>query len=91
MIEASTGLVPMIPSGLRLQWERAQNTYVLLYPEGMVQLNLSAAAILQRCDGQRSVASIVADLEHSFQCQGLEAEVLAFVSHALQQRWLVLA
>ncbi len=32
---------------------------MLLYPEGMVKLNQSAAAILTRCDGRRTVADIV--------------------------------
>ena len=42
---------PTIAHGLRLQWEPAQEAHVLLYPEGMVKLNGSAAAILSRCDG----------------------------------------
>ncbi len=34
---------PSIRPGIRLQWEAVQNAYVLLYPEGMVKLNTSAA------------------------------------------------
>ncbi len=51
---------------MRLQWEPAQEAHVLLYPEGMVKLNGSAGAILSRCDGVRSVADIVADLERTY-------------------------
>ena len=36
----------------RLQFEPAQDGWVLLYPEGMVRLNEPAAEILRRCDGQ---------------------------------------
>ena len=75
---------------MRLQWEPAQEAHVLLYPEGMVQLNGSAGAIMSRCDGQRTVDEIVADLEQSFGASGLAADVNAFVAFALQKRWLEL-
>jgi pyrroloquinoline quinone biosynthesis protein D len=80
---------PRIGDGFRLQWEPAQDCHVLLYPEGMVRLNRSAGAILARCDGQRSVAAIVAELESAFGAQGLEADVLAFLDVAQRQRWVV--
>ena len=80
--------VPRIAHGFRLQWEAAQDCLVLLYPEGMVKLNQSGGEILQRCDGQRSVSDIVAELEQAFTVAGLEREVLGFVAVAGQQRWL---
>jgi pyrroloquinoline quinone biosynthesis protein D len=79
---------PRVASGFRLQWEPAQSCHVLLYPEGMVKLNASAGEIMKRCDGQRSVAAIVADLEQAFGAQGLQGDVLAFVEMAGQQRWV---
>ncbi|MFZ2650777.1 MAG: pyrroloquinoline quinone biosynthesis peptide chaperone PqqD [Burkholderiaceae bacterium] len=82
---------PCIGPGFRLQWEPVQNCQVLLYPEGMVKLNGSAGEIMKRCDGQLSVAEIVADLEQAFAAQGLQAEVLAFVEMAGKQRWLAWA
>ncbi len=83
--------VPRIGSGFRLQWEAAQDSYVLLYPEGMVKLNGSAGEIMKRCDGERSVAGIVAELETAFGTRGLANEVLGFVAVARQQRWLMWA
>jgi pyrroloquinoline quinone biosynthesis protein D len=83
--------VPHIGPGFRLQWEAAQDCHVLLYPEGMVKLNGSAGEIITRCDGQRSVADIVAELEQAFSAQGLEGDVLAFVKMAGDKRWLVWA
>ena len=80
---------PRIGSGFRLQWESVQDCHVLLYPEGMVKLNQSAGEIMKRCDGQRDVAAIAADLERAFSAQGLEGDVLAFVEMAAKQRWLV--
>jgi pyrroloquinoline quinone biosynthesis protein D len=81
---------PAIAHGLRLQWEPAQEAHVLLYPEGMVKLNGSAGAILSRCDGTRTVAEIVADLERSFEATGLTDDVTAFVALALERRWVEL-
>jgi pyrroloquinoline quinone biosynthesis protein D len=81
---------PAIAPGLRLQWEPAQQAHVLLYPEGMVKLNGSAGAILERCDGVRSVAEIVADLERAFGTSNLTDDVTAFVELALERRWVEL-
>ena len=79
---------PRVGPGFRLQWEPAQNCHVLLYPEGMVKLNGSAGEIMKRCDGQASVAAIVADLEAAFSAQGLQGDVLGFIEMAGKQRWL---
>jgi pyrroloquinoline quinone biosynthesis protein D len=77
-----------IGKGFRLQWEPAQNAHVLLYPEGMVKLNGSAGEILRRCDGARTLAEIVADLEATFNQKGLAPDVQDFVAYARQQGWL---
>ena len=84
-----TDSVPRIGAGFRLQWEPVQDCHVLLYPEGMVKLNPSAGEIMKRCDGQRNVAAIVADLEAAFSTSALEADVFAFMQMAGQQRWLI--
>ena len=79
---------PAIGGGFRLQWEPAQEAHVLLYPEGMVKLNQSAAAILTRCDGVRTVADIVTELEQTYAVAGLTPDVCAFVAVALERTWL---
>ena len=89
MSEVVSTTVPRIGAGFRLQWEPAQDCHVLLYPEGMVKLNGSAGEIMKRCDGQRSVAAVVAELEAAFSANGLTADVIAFVNIAGGQRWLV--
>jgi pyrroloquinoline quinone biosynthesis protein D len=80
---------PKLSRIFRLQWEEAQNAYVLLYPEGMVKLNTSAAEILKRCDGRSAVPQIVAQLEQAFNASGLAPEVQAFMADAQQRGWLV--
>ena len=79
---------PVVGRGFRLQWERVQDAHVLLYPEGMVKLNASAAAIMSRCDGVRTVAQIVADIESSYGVTGLAEDVMAFVVMAREKNWL---
>lgn len=79
---------PVVGRGFRLQWEPAQDAHVLLYPEGMVKLNSSAAAIMSRCDGVRTVADIVTDIERSYGVTGLAADVRAFVAMAREKSWL---
>jgi pyrroloquinoline quinone biosynthesis protein D len=78
----------VVGRGFRLQWEPAQEAHVLLYPEGMVKLNSTAAAIMTRCDGVRTVADIVADLEQSYGVTGLSGDVAAFVAMAREKSWL---
>jgi pyrroloquinoline quinone biosynthesis protein D len=85
-----TAARPAITGGFRLQWEPAQEAHVLLYPEGMVKLNRSAAAILTRCDGLRTVTDIVADLERTYSAAGLTPDVCAFIALAVERNWVEL-
>jgi len=83
-----TACVPVIDRRFRLQWEAAQNAHVLLYPEGMVKLNGSAGEILKRCDGIATIAEITAELEQTFATTGLSGDVLAFVTMAVDNKWV---
>lgn len=79
---------PGLRPGLRLQWEEAQQAWVLLYPEGMVKLNGSAGEIMKRCDGASAVDAIVADLETTFGETDLASDVADFLRIASQRGWL---
>ncbi|GAB4211579.1 MAG: pyrroloquinoline quinone biosynthesis peptide chaperone PqqD [Rhodoferax sp.] len=81
-------LQPRLSSRFRLQFEPAQDRWVLLYPEGMVQLNTSAAEILKRCDGTATVDAIVADLEQVFSAQGLGPDVRNLLSEGMRRGWI---
>ena len=59
--------VPKVAPTFRFQWEEAQNCYVILYPEGMINLSPSAGEIMQRCDGVASVSDILADLAEALE------------------------
>jgi pyrroloquinoline quinone biosynthesis protein D len=82
---------PRIARGFRLQWEEVQDAWVLLYPEGMVKLNASAAEILRRCDGAHTVQAIIGELENAFETTGLGDDVAAFLEIATRQRWVEFA
>jgi pyrroloquinoline quinone biosynthesis protein D len=79
---------PVVARGFRLQWEAAQNAHVLLYPEGMIRLNTSAGEILKRCDGGTTIADITVDLERAFATSDLSADVIRFVTFAVEKKWL---
>lgn len=81
--------IPALNNHFRFQWEQAQESYVLLYPEGMIQLNGPAGEILSLVDGERSVAAIVAELKGKFgDVDGLENDVMEFLVDAQGQRWI---
>ena len=61
---ASVPVLPQLSPRLRLQYESALARWVLLHPDGREQLNDSAAEILRRCDGRRTVADIVNNTKH---------------------------
>ncbi|MFV0457008.1 MAG: pyrroloquinoline quinone biosynthesis peptide chaperone PqqD [Pseudomonas sp.] len=83
--------VPILRRGYRFQFELVQGCHVLLYPEGMIKLNDSAAEILKRVDGARSVGGIVAELQASFPgTEGIEEDILAFVEVAVERFWIEL-
>lgn len=79
---------PKLSRRFRLQYEEAQTRWVLLYPEGMVQLNDSAAEILKRCDGERTVAEIVSELEAAFSVQGLTTQVESLIEEGGRRGWI---
>ncbi|MCU7945418.1 MAG: pyrroloquinoline quinone biosynthesis peptide chaperone PqqD [Candidatus Thiodiazotropha sp. (ex Cardiolucina cf. quadrata)] len=74
--------------GHRLQFEEAQQAWVVLYPEGMVQLNQSAAEILNRCDGETPLEQVITDLEQVYGETGLTSDVVELITAALDQGWL---
>ncbi len=73
----------------RLQWESAQEAYVLLFAEGMIQLNDSAAEILKLCDGERSEQEVIDELQTKFpDVNGLEDDIKDFLGEAHGKGWI---
>ena len=91
MAEITPRTQPVLSSLYRLQWEDAQQSWVLLYPEGMVRLNRPAGEILKRCDGATQVSALVDDLERAFGATNLRDEVQEFLTEASSRGWIELA
>jgi pyrroloquinoline quinone biosynthesis protein D len=64
----------------RLDYDPVRQRHVLLYPEGAVLLNDSGAAILELCNGARTVTQIVSILNERYQ-----ADVAVDVTEYLDQ------
>lgn len=71
--------VPSLWRLARLQFDPVRNHSVLQYPEGVVLLNDTGAAILELCDGRRSIAEIAAELGARYQCD-VTADVIEYLS-----------
>ena len=80
--------IPEITPTFRFQWEKAQDCYVILYPEGMVKLSPSAGEILKRCDGTSSINNIIEDLNKQFPGNDLEKDVYKFLEEAHENGWI---
>lgn len=83
---------PTWRQGYRYQYEPAQKGHVLLYPEGMIKLNESAALIGGLIDGERSVAAIIGELEQQFPgVPELGEDIEQFMEVARAEHWIELA
>lgn len=56
---------PRLAAGCR--WAEANGTErMLLFPEGAIKLQGTGRAILERCDGQRTLQQIIDDLQSTY-------------------------
>lgn len=80
---------PRLARGVRLQTDSKTGNSVLLFPEGVLELNETAQEIVSRCDG-RTVGEIVQALadEYDADPQMLGADVRVTLAD-LQQRKLI--
>lgn len=77
-----------IKPGHRLQWEETQDCFVILFPEGMVQLSASAGEIMQLCDGNKTVNGIIEQLTEKFAGADLRDDVIEFFTEAEDNGWI---
>lgn len=79
--------VELAPS-YHFRWEEPQSAHVLLYPEGIVKLNESAAAILEACTGNPTIAQGTAELQGRYGVADLGVQVLEFLELAHAKGWI---
>ena len=80
---------PSLAKGVRLEIDSTTRKSVLLYPEGIVELNETAHEILSRCDG-RTLWKIISELAEEYDAEpnALAADVRDTLSD-LQRRKLI--
>ena len=57
---------PRLARGVRLQADRVRGGFNLLAPEHVLRVNASSVAVLDLCDGQRSLDQIVDQLATNY-------------------------
>jgi len=80
---------PSLAKGVRLEIDSTTGKNVLLYPEGIVELNETAHEILSRCDG-RTLGEIICELAEEYEADSaaLATDVRESLAD-LQQRNLI--
>jgi coenzyme PQQ biosynthesis protein PqqD len=78
---------PVLAAHTRYRWDKLRDQHQLVFPEGMIVLNDSAAAIVQLCDG-RTTDELIAALKEKFPGAEPDDDVHEFLGH-LAQRGLV--
>ena len=87
-MELTVATVPVLWRLARMDFDPVRQRHVLLYPEGTVLLNDTGAAILELCDGHRSVAEIAGVLQERYNSGDVTADVLEYLS-GLAERELI--
>jgi pyrroloquinoline quinone biosynthesis protein D len=81
--------VPRLNRLYKLQFEKAQNAHVLLFPEGMITLNPSAAEILLQVDNIKNQGEIIAILKDKYpEAVGIAQDVNEFLQVAAEKDWI---
>ena len=79
---------PRLVTGARLRYDEVREEHLLLVPEGAVRLNATAAAVLELCDGSRSIEEIAGVLSARFDGADVGDDVRELVE-AMAQKGVV--
>ena len=75
---------PVLARGVRYRLDDVRQQHQLLFPEGMLVLNESGAAILHLCDG-RSIEAIQNQLGRSYSSENLRDDICEFLDQLVQK------
>ncbi|MGH3788432.1 MAG: pyrroloquinoline quinone biosynthesis peptide chaperone PqqD [Pseudonocardiaceae bacterium] len=79
---------PQLRRGVRLGSDPLDDETVLLFPEGVLILNETAAAVVRQCDGCRTVAEVVAAVREVYDGVAVD-DVVSLVRDLAAQGLLV--
>ena len=80
---------PALAPGVRLRVDEVRGRTVLLYPEGALALNATAAAVLELCDGKRTLDEIETELRSRYGGADVRADVKRLLSRIAERGLLV--
>jgi pyrroloquinoline quinone biosynthesis protein D len=73
---------PRLAAGCR--WGGSEEDRVILFPEGAIKLQGTGRQVLERCDGQRTFAQIITELQTQFD-DADPAKIRADIGQFLEQ------
>ncbi len=81
---------PHLPRGVRLKRDEARGRWTLLAPERIFEIDATAAAVLELCDGKRDLGAIVAELAERYTAPAavIEKDVVAMLADLKAKRVL---
>jgi pyrroloquinoline quinone biosynthesis protein D len=92
MISIEPNARPALAPGVRLEFDKLPGEAVLLYPEGVLELNDTAHAILNLCSGATTVDEILTALvsEYDVDETVLRADAMECLRDLIKRQLLVL-
>ena len=79
---------PQLRRGVRMSTDPLSDETILLFPEGVLFLNETAAAIVRCCDGSRSVTEVIQAVSAEYDAVAAE-DVMSLLRDLIVQRLLV--
>jgi pyrroloquinoline quinone biosynthesis protein D len=89
-MELDANARPRLPRGVRLKHDNVRGRWTLLAPERIFEVDATAAAVLQLCDGERDLSGIVAELAQRYNAPQavIERDVIAMLGDLKAKRVL---
>ena len=90
MTDPSLDAKPRLLRGVRLACNEAQGGWVLLAPEKLFKADPISAEILQRCNGEKKLSEIVAELADAYNApvEQVQADVIALLKMLKEKQLL---
>src|SRR5208283_3753053 len=81
---------PRLPKGVKLKHDEVRARWTLLAPERIFEIDATAAAVLELCDGERDLGTIVAELAQRYTAPPavIEKDVVAMLADLKMKRVL---
>ena len=81
---------PRLPRGVKLRYDNVRQRWTLLAPERIFEIDATAATVLQLCDGERDLGTIVAELAARYNAPPavIEKDVVAMLGDLQAKRVL---